>query len=103
MSAAAIADVLYEASSIKRRRATKDEVEGRAEVLIDYAEEHAPVTVRGLYYQAEVAEVPGIDKDDGSYAKVQRQVLALRREGRLPYDCIADATRWMRKPNTHNS
>jgi hypothetical protein len=103
MSAAAIADVLYEASPVKRRRATKDEMEERAEFLIDYAEAHAPVTVRGLYYQAEVAGVPGIDKDDKGYAKVQRQVLSLRREGLLSYGCIADATRWMRKPHTHDS
>jgi hypothetical protein len=94
---------VYEASPVKRRRATQDEMEHRAEFLIDYAAEHGPVTVRGLYYQAEVAGVPGIDKTDSSYAKVQRQVLSLRREGRLSYDDISDATRWMRKPTSHDS
>ena len=34
-------------------------MEERAEFLIDYASEHGPVTVRGLYYQAEVASLPG--------------------------------------------
>jgi hypothetical protein len=92
--------MIYAASSIKRARATKAEMEERAEFLIDYAEQHGPVTVRGLYYQAEVHELPGIDKTDASYAKVQRQVLALRRAGRLDYDHIADATRWMRKPRS---
>src|SRR5262249_55719596 len=29
--------------------------------------------------------------------------LKLRREGRLSYSDIADATRWMRKPTTHDS
>ena len=94
---------VYEASPVKRRRATQDEMEVRAEFLIDYANEHGPVTVRGLYYQAEVAGVPGIDKTDSGYAKVQRQVLNLRREGRLAYGDISDATRWMRKPKSHNS
>jgi hypothetical protein len=96
---------LYEASLIKpmRRRATRSEMEERAEFLIVYADEHGPITVRGLYYQAEVASIPGIDKDDKGYVKVQRQVLGLRREGRLAYSDIADATRWMRKPTTHNS
>jgi hypothetical protein len=93
----------YEASPIKRRRATKAEMEERAEFLIDYASEHGPATVRGLYYQAEVARLPGISKDDKDYAKVQRQVLKLRREGRLDYSDIADATRWMRKPMTHDN
>ena len=34
--------------------------------------------------------------------KVQRQVLNLRREGRLAYGDISDATRWMRKPRSHH-
>ncbi|MGE3366770.1 MAG: hypothetical protein AB7I34_25380 [Rhizobiaceae bacterium] len=51
-----------------------------------------PVTVRGLYYQSEVHGLPGIDKTDAGYDKVQRrQVLALRRQGRMSYDWIADA------------
>ena len=101
MSKTAIA-AAYAASPIKRRRATKAEMEERAEFLIAYAEEHGPVTVRGLYYQAEVHGVPGIDKDDKGYSKVQNQVLNLRREGRLDYEHISDATRWMRKPRSFN-
>src|SRR5262245_18030527 len=77
-------------------------MEERAKFLIRYAERHGPVTVRGLYNQAEVNKVPGITKDDKDYAKVQQQVLNLRREGRLEYRHIADATRWMRKPRTYN-
>jgi hypothetical protein len=86
-----------------KRHATNAEMEERAEFLIDYAQEHGPVTVRGLYYQAEVAGIPGIGKDDTGYNKVQRQVLKLRRAGRMSYDDIADATRWMRKPRSYNS
>jgi hypothetical protein len=93
----------YEGSPIKRVRATKDEMQQRADFLIQYATAHGPVTVRGLYYQAEVAGLPGIDKTDGSYAKIQRQVLQLRRVGLMSYDDIADATRWMRKPQSFNS
>jgi len=94
---------VYDASIVKRRRATKAEMAARAEFLIDYAERHGPITVRGLYYQAEVGGIPGIDKTASSYAKVQRQVLALRRSGQLPYRNIADATRWMRKPTSYDS
>ena len=61
------------------------------------------MTVRGLYYQAEVHGLAGIDKSDQAYARVQRQVLALRRAGRLRYEWIADATRWMRKPQSYDS
>jgi hypothetical protein len=94
----------YAASHInpKRQRATKAEMLERARFLVDYAEEHGPVTVRQLYYQAEVAVLPGIDKTESGYLKVQRQVLDLRRKGSLDYSWIADATRWMRKPSSYD-
>jgi hypothetical protein len=94
---------VYAASPIKRHRASRSEMQERAEFLVAYAEAHGPITVRGLYYQAEVAGIAGIDKTEASYAKVQRQVLELRRSGRLGYQHIADATRWMRKPKSYNS
>lgn len=96
-------NAIYQASAIKRRRATADEMEQRARFLIDYARRHAPVTVRQLFYAATVANVPGIDKTEDGYVKVQAQVLELRRAGRLPYHRIADATRFMRKPRTYAS
>jgi hypothetical protein len=78
-------------------------MEERAAFLIGYAHQHGPVSVRGLYYQAEVASVPGIDKSDQAYQRVQQQVLILRRTGRMPYGDIADMTRWMRKPKSYSS
>src|SRR5438105_4586804 len=83
-----------------RRHASNEEMEERAEFLIAYAAEHSPVTVRQLYYQAEVHGLSGIDKTDAGYMRVQRQVLDLRRAGRLPYSDIADLSRFMRKPRT---
>jgi hypothetical protein len=78
-------------------------MEDRARFLIDYATRHGPVTVRQLYYRAEVEGVPGIDKTESGYDKIQRQVLLLRRAGRLAYRHIVDLTRWMRKPTTFDS
>jgi hypothetical protein len=78
-------------------------MEERAAFLVAYAQQHGPITVRGLYYQAEVHKLPGVDKAESGYGKVQRQVLELRRAGRLDYEHIADATRWMRKPRSYNS
>lgn len=90
--------MLYQASPIKRNRATSAEMEARAQFLIDYARAHHPVTVRQLFYAATVTGL--IEKSESGYNKVQAQVLALRRENRLPYHHIADATRYMRKPRT---
>jgi hypothetical protein len=77
----------------------------RSAFLVAYAHNHAPVSVRQLYYAATVAGLPGIDKidSDSGYNKVQYLVLKLRRDGHLSYDWIADSTRWMRKPRTHDS
>jgi hypothetical protein len=86
-----------------RERATQYDILKRKEFLLAYARAHAPVTVRGLYYQAEVAGVPGITKEENSYGKIQRLVLELRRNGEMPYTNIADMTRWMRKPSSHDS
>lgn len=91
---------VYGASTIKRRRASRAEMAAREAFLAGYANRHGPMTVRGLYYQAEVAGLPGIDKSESAYRKVQAQVLAMRQQGRLGYDRISDATRMMRKPRT---
>ena len=93
-------DAVYRAGTIKRQRATRAEMAEREAFLVDYATRHGPITVRGLYYQAEVAAVPGIEKSESGYRKVQAQVLKLRQEGRLPYRCITDSTRFMRKPRS---
>lgn len=90
------------ASPIKRNRATKAEMEERAEFLLDYARRHAPVTVRQLFYAATVASLPGIEKIEGGYNKVQAQVLDLRQSGRMPYGHIADGTRWMIRDQVFN-
>jgi hypothetical protein len=63
-------------------------MEERARFLIGYAARHHPVTVRQLYYRAEVESLLGIDKTDASHDKIQRRVLQLRRErGRDAVGC----------------
>jgi hypothetical protein len=90
----------YQASRIRHRASPQQMVE-RAAFLLHYANQHGPVTVRQLYYAAEVARLPGITKDDRDYGKIQ--YLELRRDGLMPYEHIPDATRWMRKPKSYDS
>ena len=87
----------------RRTRATRAEMEERAEALITLASANGPCSVRHLFYAATVAKVPGIMKNQAGYDKVQRQVLALRRDGRIPYRPVVDGTRWMRKPASYTS
>jgi hypothetical protein len=59
-------------------------------------ESQRPMTVRQVYYRATVAGV--VEKTELGYTKVQTALADMRRARRLPYDWLADSTRWMRKP-----
>ena len=50
--------------------------------------------------QATVAGL--IDKTEAGYGRVQRDLVEMRWSGQLPWDWIADNTRWQRKPRTFN-
>ena len=77
-------------------------MEARAEFLIDYAEEHGPVTVRRSTIRPRSHGLPGIDKTDNGYDKIQAKSLTFGAQARLDYEHIADMTRWMRKPRSFN-
>jgi hypothetical protein len=58
-----------------------------------------PVTVRQTFYQLTVAGAVPKTEAQG-YRPVQRQLVEMRRDGLIPYNWIADNTRWMRKPTS---
>ena len=60
-----------------------------------------PMTVRQVFYQATVRGI--VEKTEAGYAKVQTDLVLMRRAGELPYDWLADNTRWQRKPRTFDS
>ena len=91
----------YQASPVKRHRSTKAEVEQRRESLLDIVSEMQPMTVRQVFYQATVRSI--IEKTEAGYTKVQTDLALMRRAGELPYEWLADNTRWQRKPRTFNS
>jgi hypothetical protein len=92
--------VVYETSPIKRHRSTKAEIEERRAALLGIIEAGKPMTVRQVFYQATVRGL--VEKAESGYAKVQTDLVLLRRAGELPYDWLADNTRWQRKPRTFN-
>jgi hypothetical protein len=91
----------YPASPIKRARSTKAQVEARRSALYSIISEQKPMTVRQVFYQATVAGI--VEKAESGYDKVQTDLVLLRKSGALPYDWIADNTRWQRKPRTFRS
>jgi hypothetical protein len=58
------------------------------------------MTVRQVFYQAIVRGL--VEKAESGYVKVQTDLTVMRRAGELPYDWLADNTRWQRKPRTFN-
>ena len=94
-------ETVYQASHIKRTRATKEEVLGRRQHLYNIVVEMRPMTVRQVFYQATVRNI--VEKSEAGYNKVQTDLVQMRRSGALPYDWLADNTRWQRKPNTFDS
>lgn len=91
----------YQASPIKRRRSTQAEMDARRGALVEIVTAMQPMTVRQVFYQATVRGI--IEKTEAGYAKVQTDLVWLRRSGLLPYSYLADNTRWMRRPNTFDS
>ena len=57
-----------------------------------------PMTVRQVFYQATVRGL--VEKTEAGYAKVQTDLVLMRKAGELPYGWLADNTRWQRKPRT---
>ena len=92
---------IYVASHIKRERLSAAEVMGRRRALMEIIDAGKPMTVRQVFYQATVRGI--VEKAESGYRKVGIDLVKMRRDERLPYDWLADNTRWQRKPNTFDS
>jgi hypothetical protein len=56
------------------------------------------MTVRQVFYQATVRGF--VEKAETGYAKVQTDLVQMRRRRQIPYEWLADNTRWERRPRT---
>jgi hypothetical protein len=86
---------LYRTSAVKRSRRTNAELRALHLAILTVCTEDHPLTVRGVFYR--VMSAGAVEKTEKAYAAVQREVLKLRRAGFLPYEWIADGTRWQVK------
>jgi hypothetical protein len=67
--------------------------------ILDVLTEDDPMTLRQLFYQ--LVGRGDIDKTEQQYGAVGRQCAEMRVDGRIPWACIADNTRWTHVPNTY--
>lgn len=72
-----------------------------AAIRLEFEQQRPPVTVRQMFYRMSTGG--HVEKTEGGYRRVQRCLLEMRRAGAIPYDWIADNTRWVRKPRTYTS
>lgn len=95
---------VYQARPIKRRRRTDAQVDLLKNQMVEVLAEDHPQSVRHVFYRMtnpRLAEP--VDKTDQGYTQVQNHLKNLRREGRIPYGWIADATRRGYHVSTYNS
>jgi len=70
--------------------------------LYHILEQDQPQTIRGLFYQAVTQGF--VPKTEAAYKNTVIRVMGeMRKDGVLPYDWIADNTRWMRRPTAYGS
>jgi len=85
---------IYGARTIKRSRRTKDDVAQLDQQIIDVLVEDNPQSVRHVFYRMTNPRLPEpVEKSDRGYRHVQDRLVKLRRNGRIPYSWITDATR----------
>jgi hypothetical protein len=94
--------MVYRARSIKRQRRTKAEIEEIKSAIYSVVANDLPMTVRQVFYRLVAGGVIG--KTESEYnTTVVRLLTQMRLEGEIPFNWIADNTRWMRKPESHSS
>lgn len=71
------------------------------EAVLDQMTKFEQMTVRQVFYALTVQKI--IPKDESGYRSVQRQILNMRRENVLPWEFIADGTRWRSAPECSDS
>jgi hypothetical protein len=83
----------------KRFRRTKAAITSARDAIKDILEQDNPQTVRQVFYALTVCGV--IAKAEIEYHRtVIRLLVDMREAGEIPFEWLADNTRWMRKPAT---
>ncbi|MCQ9386802.1 hypothetical protein [Brevibacterium moorei] len=91
----------YAPHPVKRQRRTQAELAALDEAILTACRLENPLTVRSCFYR--VVSAGGVEKTERGYAVVQRRLLKLRQEGRVPYTWVTDAGRALSYPLAYHS
>lgn len=93
-----------QAGRIKRRRRTKAQIEQLDQQILEVLAEDQPQSIRHVFYRmTDPRLAEPVEKSDNGYGQVQHRCVQLRRDGRLPFGWISDATRRGYFVNTYTS
>jgi len=102
VAAAASARDSYAPRSTRRGRRSKEQMDRIRGRIYETAKAYQPLTVRQLFYLLVTRSV--VEKTERAYkGTVVRLLTQMREQNLLPFDWIADTTRWMRKPPSYGS
>ena len=94
----------YGASTLKRNRRTKSQIEQLDQQIIEVLQSDHPQSVRHIYYRMTDPRLPEpVEKTDNGYRTIQQRCLLLRRSGQIPYNWIVDLSRQGYFVNTFSS
>lgn len=94
--------MIYQASTIKRDRRSKDRTNQLDEQIMAVLREDHPQSVRHVFYRmTDPRLTEPVEKSDRGYRHVQDRCVKLRRTGRIPYNWIADLSRQGYFTNTY--
>ena len=88
--------------AIKRTRRTKVEMGAIRDAIFSELKETHPQTVRHVFYRMVTLDVVPKQEKLG-YQTVKNQLLNMRKDGRVPWSWVGDATRWQRKTTSYGS
>jgi hypothetical protein len=89
-----MAEPVYQAGRIKRRRRTKAQMAVFDAQIIEILREDNPQSVRHVFYRlTDPRLAEPVEKSERGYEQVQQRLAKLRREGVIPYGWLSDATR----------
>lgn len=92
----------YGARPIKRQRRSKADISAIRSAMFELLETEQPMNVRQIFYRMTSSGI--VAKLESEYkGTIGRLLCEMRRSKEIPFDWIADNTRWMRKPTTHSS
>ena len=90
---------VYRTSPLKRFRRTRAQLRTLDDAIVEIVLEQRPMTVRQVFYQAEVKGLVG--KSEDGYNVVQRRLVELRGVKAIPWSYITDGTRWVHGADTY--